>query len=136
MLVAEDGGHFGDPARGVAYRIDGPSWVNNHAHVLRPAETIDVEYLHRALRHYDFGPYISGSTRAKLNQTQLKKARLSLPPLDRQCRFAAVIESVEKQRASQRTHLAELDTLFASLQFRAFRETSDLTWKSPPTSRS
>ena len=84
VLVAEDGGHFGDPARGVAYRIDGPSWVNNHAHVLRPAETIDVEYLHRALRHYDFGPYISGSTRAKLNQNQLNKARLLLPPLDLQ----------------------------------------------------
>ena len=121
VLVAEDGGHFGDPARGVAYRIDGPSWVNNHAHVLRPAETIDVEYLHRALRHYDFGPYISGSTRAKLNQAQLNKARLPLPPLDLQHCFAAIIKSVEKQRASQRAHLAELDTLFASLQSRAFR---------------
>ena len=121
MLVAEDGGHFGDPARGVAYRIDGPSWVNNHAHVLRPAKTVDIEYLHRALRHYDFGPYISGSTRAKLNQTQLNKVRFPLPPLDRQRRFAAIIESVEQQRASQRAHLAELDTLFASLQSRAFR---------------
>ena len=120
VLVAEDGGHFGDPvSRGVAYRIDGPSWVNNHAHVLRPAETIDVEYLHRALRHYDFGPYISGSTRAKLNQAQLNKARLPLPPLDLQHRFADIIESVEKLRASQRAHLGELDTLFASLQSRA-----------------
>ena len=121
VLVAEDGGHFGDPARGVAYRIDGPSWVNNHAHVLRPAETIDVEYLHRALRHYDFGPYISGSTRAKLNQNQLNKARLLLPPLDLQHRFAAIVESVEQQKTRQRAHLAELDTLFASLQSRAFR---------------
>ena len=121
VLVAEDGGHFGDPARGVAYRIDGPSWVNNHAHVLRPAETIDVEYLHRALRHYDFGPYISGSTRAKLNQTQLNKVRFLLPPLDLQHRFGALVESVEQQKANQRAHLAELDTLFASLQSRAFR---------------
>ena len=121
VLVAEDGGHFGDPARGVAYRIDGPSWVNNHAHVLRPADTIDVEYLHRALRHYDFGPYISGSTRAKLNQAQLNKARLPLPPLELQHRFAAIIKAAEEHRVSQRTHLAELDTLFASLQSRAFR---------------
>ena len=122
ILVAEDGGHFGDPARGVAYRIDGPSWVNNHAHVLRPAETIDVEYLHRALRHYDFGAYISGSTRTKLNQAQLNKAKLPLPPLDLQHFFAAIIESVEKQQeASHRVHLATLDTLFASLQSRAFR---------------
>ena len=121
ILVAEDGGHFGDPARGVAYRIDGPSWVNNHAHVLRPAATIDVEYLHRALRHYDFSRYISGSTRTKLNQTQLNKARLPLPPLDLQHHFAAIIQYVEKQEASHRAHLTKLNTLFASLQSRAFR---------------
>jgi len=121
VLVAEDGGHFGDPARGVAYRIDGPSWVNNHAHVLRPATAVDVEYLHRALRHYDFGPYISGSTRAKLNQAQLNKARLALPPPDLQHRFAEIVQSVERQKARQRIHLVELDTLFASLQSRAFR---------------
>ena len=36
-------------------------------------------------------------------------------------RFAAIVESVEQQKASQRAHLAELDTLFASLQSRAFR---------------
>ena len=46
---------------------------------------------------------------------------VQLPPLDIQHRFAAIVESVEHQKASQRAHLAELDTLFASLQSRAFR---------------
>ena len=121
VLVAEDGGHFDTPERGVAYRIDGPAWVNNHAHVLRALQSVEVEYLHRALRHYDFSPYISGSTRAKLNQKQLNKAKLLVPPLDLQHRFATIVESVEQQKARQRAHLAELDTLFASLQSRAFR---------------
>ena len=120
VLVAEDGGHFESPERGVSYRIDGPSWVNNHAHVLRPSDKVEAEYLHRSLRHYDFRPYISGSTRAKLNQKQLNKAKILLPPLDLQNRFAAIVESVEQQRAAQRKHLEELDTLFASLQQRAF----------------
>ena len=44
-----------------------------------------------------------------------------VPPLDVQQRYANVAESVEKQRASQLAHLSELDTLFASLQSRAFR---------------
>ena len=121
VLVAEDGGHFNDPARGVAYRIDGPAWVNNHAHVLRPLDAVHVEYLHRALRHYDFSPYISGSTRAKLNQRQLNRAKLLVPPLDLQRRFAAIVESVEQQKARQQAHLTEVNTLFASLQSRAFR---------------
>jgi hypothetical protein len=35
--AAGDGGYFDAPERGVAYYIDGPAWVNNHAHILRCA---------------------------------------------------------------------------------------------------
>ena len=53
--------------------------------------------------------------------SDLKKIELCLPPLDLQQRFAAIVESIEQQKTSQRVHLVELDTLFASLQARAFR---------------
>ena len=56
-----------------------------------------------------------------INLARCRAARSSVPPLDLQHRFAAIVESVEQQKASQRAHLAELDTLFASLQSRAFR---------------
>ena len=56
-----------------------------------------------------------------LNTTRLKSLVVPLPPLDLQHRFAAIVQSVERQKASQCAHLAELDTLFASLQSRAFR---------------
>ena len=56
-----------------------------------------------------------------LNTTRLKSLVVPLPPLNLQHRFAAIVQSVEQQRASQRGHLAELDILFASLQSRAFR---------------
>ena len=46
---------------------------------------------------------------------------IPIPPTSLQSRFAAIAESVEQQKTSQRAHLAELDTLFASLQSRAFR---------------
>ena len=46
---------------------------------------------------------------------------IPIPPTSLQSRFAAIVESVEQQKARQRAHLAELDTLFASLQSRAFR---------------
>ena len=36
VLLAEDGGFFDAPERGICYRISGKTWVNNHAHVLRP----------------------------------------------------------------------------------------------------
>jgi type I restriction enzyme S subunit len=34
VLLAEDGGYFDDPSRGVAYEVSGKFWVNNHAHIL------------------------------------------------------------------------------------------------------
>ena len=64
---------------------------------------------------------MAGSTSKHLNVKELRKLPVLLPPLYIQHRFAAIVESVEQQKASQRTHLAELDTLFASLQSRAFR---------------
>ena len=55
------------------------------------------------------------------SMSELKSIKYPVPPLGFQHRFAAIVESVEQQKASQRAHLAELDTLFASLQSRAFR---------------
>ena len=63
----------------------------------------------------------SAGSMPNISKTKLKTLKLIKPPLDLQHRFAAIVESVEQQKASQRTHLAELDTLFAFLQSRAFR---------------
>ena len=74
----------------------------------------------RARAKYVF-PLVTRSTISGISQSNLMKVKVVLPPLDLQLRFAAVVESIEQQTAVQRTHLAELDTLFASLQSRAFR---------------
>lgn len=122
VLVAEDGGHFDDPSRGVAYRIDGPAWVNNHAHVLRPrSEMVSTEFLHRLLRHYNFIPYISGTTRSKLTQAQLNAVKVFLPPLSLQNEFDARIATVRSVRSAAGSSSTRLESLFASLQHRAFR---------------
>ena len=62
-----------------------------------------------------------GAIMSGLNMRIIKSLPIPAAPLDLQHRFAAIVQSVEQQKARQRTHLAELDTLFASLQSRAFR---------------
>lgn len=62
-----------------------------------------------------------GAAQPNISGKQLESAVIPLPPLPLQRRFAAIVESVERQKARQRAHLAELDALFASLQHRAFR---------------
>ena len=63
----------------------------------------------------------SAGSMPNISKAKLKTLELIKPSLQLQERFAAVAESVERQKAGQRAHLAELDTLFASLQSRAFR---------------
>jgi type I restriction enzyme S subunit len=122
ILVAEDGGYFDAPERGVAYRIDGPAWVNNHAHILRAIRHhVDTEFLHRALRHFNFLPYISGTTRAKLTQGQLNAVKLFVPPPDLQREFGEKAAGVERIALLMSSSGDQLDTLFVSLQHRAFR---------------
>ena len=64
---------------------------------------------------------VRGQTRGRISLGRLKELQIHLPPIELQLRFATIVKSVEHQKASQRAHLAELDTLFCSLQSRAFR---------------
>ncbi len=92
---------------------------------IRPdASALTKEYLAVLLRSRAFLDYAAGFSRRanipKLNRKQFAGYPAPLPPLDLQRRFAAVFDSIERQKDLMRTHLAELDTLFASLQQRAF----------------
>jgi type I restriction enzyme S subunit len=111
VLLAEDGGHFGEPERGIAYRIYGKTWVNNHAHVLRPKSNIDLGYLCRVLEHYDVTPFVTGTTRGKLTQAGTSEIPIPLPPLAGQRQIAKILDRAEALRAKRRATLAQLDTL-------------------------
>jgi type I restriction enzyme S subunit len=62
-----------------------------------------------------------GVRQKNLNLSMVRQIRIPLPSLELQHRFADIVESVEQQKASHRSHLDELETLFASLQSRAFQ---------------
>jgi type I restriction enzyme S subunit len=55
-----------------------------------------------------------------ISQDKVLTIQTGLPPIDLQREFARRITVVEKLKAAQRSSLAELDTLFSSLQQRAF----------------
>jgi type I restriction enzyme, S subunit len=65
----------------------------------------------------------SSRTTSGLNTISVSKVRESLvylPPISLQQDFATIVQSVEQQKSRLRAHLDELDTLFGSLQARAF----------------
>lgn len=79
------------------------------------------KYMWFMAKNGGFKDYASTATIAHLTGVKMKKLPVPLPPLTLQHQFAAIVESVERQKTHLRAHLAELDTLFASLQSRAFK---------------
>ena len=77
---------------------------------------LTMPFVNRQLRQRSTGSTVTG-----IRSREFKKVTLPVPSLDLQNHFGAIAESVERQKTRQRAHLAELDTLFASLQSRAFR---------------
>ncbi|MCB1186893.1 restriction endonuclease subunit S [bacterium] len=115
VLLAEDGGLFDQPDRGIAYRISGKTWVNNHAHVLRPKTNVDINYLTRVLENYDVSPYLTGSTRAKLTKSGASRIGIPLPPLPEQRRIAAILDQADALRRQRRRAIEKLDSLSQSI---------------------
>ena len=74
ILLGEDGVPFFDPTKHKAYEISGPSWVNNHAHVLRAKPEVMVQrYLLHFLNIFNYTGYVNGATRLKLTQGDMKR---------------------------------------------------------------
>jgi type I restriction enzyme, S subunit len=93
VLLGEDGAPFLDAAKPKAYMIDGPAWVNNHAHVLRARRELATNrYLKHYLNHFDYHGYARGTTRLKLTRADMDGIPIPLPPLAEQERIVAVIE--------------------------------------------
>ena len=57
---------------------------------------------------------------ANINAKEFQSIPIPKPPVELQQYFTTIVKAIEKQEAQQRAHLAELDTLFAALQSRAF----------------
>lgn len=95
ILLGEDGAPFLDILKTKAYIINGKSWVNNHAHILKSfMGHIGNLYLMYYLNNFDYRKYVSGTTRLKLTQGKMKNIPVPYPPLSEQRRLVARIESL------------------------------------------
>ena len=97
VLLGEDAIDFADPSARKAYLIQGPSWVNNHAHVLRADKTIVNSYfLTESLNKVDYSQYVSFGTRSKLTQASMNGIKLLIPPIKIQEKFVDLLENFDE----------------------------------------
>ncbi|KAF4410963.1 restriction endonuclease subunit S [Streptomyces lycii] len=107
VLLGEDGVKFFDRSKPKSYVISGPSWVNNHAHVLRPVkQAVDLKYINHYLNFFNYEGYANGTTRLKLTKSAMVTIPVPLPPLGEQLRIVEVLA----------LHLSRLDAALRSVE--------------------
>ena len=121
VLLAEDGGNFGSKTKPIAYKINGKTWVNNHAHVLKARnKIISTDFLLYSLMFYDVTKLITGTTRKKLTRTGMEKITLFIPNLDVQDKITNYLQKIEKFISFRKNQLNYLKELNKSLFTRMF----------------
>jgi len=99
VLLAEDGGHFNEyQEKPIAQYIKGKSWVNNHAHVLKSNEKIvDLKFLYYSLVHKDIRKYINGTSRSKLNKSDMLSINIRYPSIPEQKKIGNFLSLIDRK---------------------------------------
>jgi len=131
ILLAEDGGHFGSKTKPIAYKVEGKSWVNNHAHVLRPINGLDIDFLKWSLAFYDVTKFTTGSTRIKLTKGDALKMQIPYPDLKTQRNIASILDQADTalQKRREASRLTEQFLQSAFLEMFGDPETNPKRWK-------
>ena len=114
VLLAEDGGNFGSKEKTIAYRVSGKCWVNNHAHVLKPKDGLNVDYLCYSLMFYNVDGMVNGATRQKLTQAAMRRMAIPKRTFDEQICIVDKLNKVVEIKKKRQIELEELDKLIKS----------------------
>ena len=119
LLVGEDGAKWGANDKS-AFIIEGKTWVNNHAHILKINDGIIDSYVERYLVFKDLNEYITGAVVPKLTQQALRQIPIPIPPLSLQSRIVSELDGINSIIEKTREQLKELDALAQSIFYDMF----------------
>ena len=130
LLVGEDGAKWGASDKS-AYIIEGKSWVNNHAHILKVNSIINDKLLEYYLVFKDLSEYITGAIVPKLTQQALRSIPIPIPPLPEQSRIVEELDLLSNIIEKKRQQLSELDNLAQSIFYDMFGDpvTNEKGWE-------
>ncbi len=108
-----------------SYKIVGKTWVNNHAHVLKPKGDLNIDFLNYQLYYYPFLRLTTGTTgRKKLTKNALSNAPIKICSMKEQIMIVNEIETrlsvADKTAESITQSLQQAETLRQSILKKAF----------------
>lgn len=95
LLISEDGANLLARNTPIAFSIKGKNWVNNHAHILKFQDMCTQKYVEYYINMIDVSQYVSGGAQPKLNQENLNKIPIPIPPLSEQQRIVSILDKFE-----------------------------------------
>ncbi|WQY15736.1 restriction endonuclease subunit S [Helicobacter pylori] len=104
VLVGEDGSVINKDNTPVVNWASGKIWVNNHAHVLQTKNELKLKFLYFYLQTIDVSYCVAG-TPPKINQENLKKITIPIPPLDIQQEIVKILDAFTELNTELNTEL-------------------------------
>ena len=105
ILLGEDGANIINRSSPLCFIATGKYWVNNHAHVMRPHNGQNINFLCELLESLDYTRYNTGTAQPKLNQEKCRKIPLNLPVYEEQCRIADFLSAIEQKYKQEQEKL-------------------------------
>jgi type I restriction enzyme S subunit len=125
LLVGEDGANLLTKAKDLAFKVSGKIWVNNHAHVLKENENVNLDYIRFAINSMDLSEWVTGSAQPKLTKTALQRLPITIPEFEEQTEIVRLVEQYFALADTLEKHLKNakqrVDNLTQAILAKAFK---------------
>ena len=123
LLIGEDGANLINRSTQIAFIASGKFWVNNHAHVIDFDEHfIVMKYVMYFINAISLEDYITGTAQPKMNQANMNKIPVPLPPLKEQEEIVNKVETLLAKVTTLESQIQERKSLSDKLIFGIIKE--------------
>tara|TARA_Y100000591_G_C21815027_1_gene690165 strand:- start:141 stop:1205 length:1065 start_codon:yes stop_codon:yes gene_type:complete len=117
LLISEDGANLIDRKYPIAFSINGKSWVNNHAHVMKFNDKILQKYIMYYFNFLDISKHVTGAAQPKLNQKRLNKIEIPVPKFEKDLNdIVETFKNINIKISLLNKNLAKSNILFDQLE--------------------
>lgn len=117
LLLGEDGANIISRSTKLVFKATGKYWVNNHAHVLRPKNYNDIDFLESYLENINYEPFNTGTAQPKLNQEVCRGINVYLPEFKEQQKIGKMLSLLDKKIELQSKKIEDLKLFKKGLIF-------------------
>ncbi len=115
LLLSEDGANLVDRNTPIAFKVKGPCFVNNHAHVYGNKGFYEIDLAVELIECMDVSNYITGTAQPKINKAKADSIYLPVPPENERKSMLNQLASINNVLNAEKEFLSQQHGLLKSL---------------------